>query len=121
MKRLVYIAPLLLLFACGGQETEVVDLNDIMGHEHDEQDSTENPGLIDDSTTVMIKQLEQGGISCDTVIWLTEELFPDRFRPESTMKLKIVLGEKETEFLRWNYKDSSQVKSAFFNLSLIHI
>ncbi len=105
----------LVLFSCTSRAKNPIDLDEIMPTIEDDKaaDTIRDSGL--DSTRILIDNLKTSGFRPDSVQWITNTLFPDRFRPTNSTKFQCTEQGQQIRFYLWNYDDSAKVKSAFFN------
>lgn len=120
MKRIAFIACIMVLFACRDKQQEVIDLNEVMpssenyknGHDSDDT-SKQNQQVFSSSIdpAILIEhQLVLEGIEASDSLF-----FPDRFAPKNTEKFRYLFDNEPVYYNRWSFRDSIKTTNAFLN------
>ena len=108
----------LLLFSCGEEEVEPIELSDIIetSDKYNENGEiiVEHQEVLDTLSAVKQK-FKENGILGDSIVAFEETMFPDRFGAISVEKYQLFTVDNQFRYLQWKYEDSAKVMNAFFN------
>jgi len=106
----------LLMMACSsGNEKEVKDLSDILPESERNYDQVDTLEMDNADTLDQYQEMFASLGELDSILPYDEDLFPDRFGPESMEKFRLNLDGEEIVYVKWRFADSTLVDNALFN------
>lgn len=109
---------LFLLYSCGNEESEAIDLNDIIeGSDRYAEDSLnmESQNDVQDTLAVFLTDFTSNGIDASEIKAFEEQFFPDRLGPIATKKFELIGSANTFRYMHWSFPDSAKVINAFYN------
>lgn len=112
---LVIILALLLFCSCEEQKKEVKDINEILPSSSNEYRGDNQESDVPEDQSNYSYMFKEFFPNLNQVLILQDNLFPDRLRPDTSFKYSLFLQEDTVQFHIWQFKDSTKLKSAFYN------
>lgn len=112
-----FLIVLNVLVSCTSPKDEVIDFNELIPKSERYTDDSEPKQAESDTLSRYFdrKLALACGLPFDTLSFIEDALFPDRFKPLKTTKLKLINKEGVVFFGQWTYKDSLKTMNAIFN------
>ena len=116
MKKAVFAGIIFLLAACGEKKKEVLrDMKDLTPKSERDYTQQRNEKLDTIDFGFNSGVANELGLNLSGIKFNKAPIFPDRFLPKSTKKLILMQEVDSTLFCQWSFKDSTQIKNAFYN------
>lgn len=113
MKWTAIIGTVLLLFACGKTEEEVLELSEVIPQAENNYDEVEeHEASIDQSFERLFVESYPG---VRAVHEIQKRLFPDRFGTDTSYHFELVTATDTLSYHKWVYSDSLKTVNAFYN------
>ena len=111
---------ILLASACEEKKANVIDYSDVVQgsdryNENDGDRVEVDIILAKDSTSIVQEAFISNGIAVNSVQFLENRMFPERFSPNNIEKYQLNRVEDTIQFYNWTYSDSLQTMNSFFN------
>ena len=106
---------LLLVTSCDQNEQEVKSLKEIIPMSDRDYDKKKNEDLDQDTLQQYRSIFTTATLGVNDIGVNDKKMFPDRFRPDSVVKLNLIRNLDTIEFFRWDFLDSTKLSSAFYN------
>jgi hypothetical protein len=116
MKKAFFAGIIFLFAACGEKKKEVLrdmkELTPKSERDYTQQKIEKVDTIYFGFNSFIANEL---GLNVSGIKFNEAAMFPDRFEPKSTKKLILMQEADSTLFCQWSFKDSTQVKNAFYN------
>ncbi len=105
-----------LLYSCSsGEKDEVLNMNDLTPHANQANAGKKEKSEDNIDYGFSIPMADSSGITVMEIDFMKDPMFPDRFMPDSILKLKMDLKEGQLFYGQWIFADSLKTRNALFN------
>lgn len=105
-----------LFYSCtSDRKDEVLNMNDLTPQARQTKQTEKDTSEAEIDFGFSIPMADSSGITVMEMDFMKQPMFPDRFMPDSILKLKLDLKEDKLFFGQWIFADSLKTRNALFN------
>lgn len=105
-----------LLSSCSSdKKDEVLNMKDLTPQARQTKPTEKETGDVKIDYGFSIPMADSSGITVMEMDFMKEPMFPDRFMPDSILKLKLDLKDGQLFYGQWIFSDSIKTRNALFN------